>query len=333
MLTYKHSLPEELVVLIVNACDIPTLLALRKTNRVLYGHVHHVLRNDRYQLLLHYVPNPEELWQCLDETCAVVGGMAALHFLLRSPTTLPPILDLYASSLHGERLEQLLEENLDLHLTAIERDADRLGRHVAKASTFTISAGRFITVHTSVSVSAFDPIAISPTTAMINWVSHHAFACAYPTLTLQHRALGPLAKQSDLTLLALYRHLDDLQFCVTSEPASWPEYGERVPPPLAEWRQPCLRQWFVCPSQGRFFGDAGSLLTLFDLLQADLVSMRQHQQPPFGITVAWRMSTSRRPCDGPCTFLDPLVPEGLLTVPALIVDRAFQLRAIYQVSR
>lgn len=224
-------MPEELVIHIVNTCDIPTLLALRKTNRVLYGHVRKVLANDRHQLLQHYVPNPKELWQSLDETCAVVGGLAALHFLLRSPTTLPPTLDLYVSSPHAERLVQLLEENLDLHLTAVERNADRLGRHVAKASTFTVSANRFITVHTSISISSFDPIAISPTTALINWVSHRAFACGYPTLTLQRRALGPLAKRSDFALLALYRHLQDLHFDISSEPASWPKYSERVSPP------------------------------------------------------------------------------------------------------
>ncbi|EIW58453.1 uncharacterized protein TRAVEDRAFT_47609 [Trametes versicolor FP-101664 SS1] len=326
---HPDNFPSELLRHIVQSCGIVALLALRKTNRDLYAHVHDVLRLDRRKLLLHYVPNPELLWESMDETNAVVGGRSALLFLLRTQDGLPATLDIYVSSLHGDRLVQLLEEDLDLHLTSVEETWDRLQRNVAKASTFTVSADRFITVHTSKSISPFDPIAMSPLTALINWVSPHAFACGYPTLTLRRRTLAPPLRRRDWALRAYYRQLDNLQFDIASEPTSWDDYAAKVPqPPNPAWRA-CLRQWFVCPSQGRFFGDAGSVLTMFDLVNANHSYMKQRHQAPYGVTVAWRILTSHRPCDGPCSMLDPIVPESLLTVPVVIVGDAFQLRSMH----
>lgn len=316
----------------MQACGIVTLLALRKTNRELYAHVYDVLRLDRRKLLLHYVPNPEVLWSCMDETHAVVGGRSALVFLLRAQDALPATLDLYVPSLEGDRLVQLLEEEVDLHLTSVEETQDRLQRHVVKASTFTVSAQRFITVHTSRSISALDPIVLSPLTALINWVSPHGFACGYPALTLRRRTLAPPLRRHDWDLRAYYRQVGDLQFKVASDPASWEDYAARVPQPSDPAWGACFRQWFVCPAQGRFFGDAGSVVTVFDLLNANHSSMKQRHQHPYGVTVAWRLIPSRRPCNGPCSMLDPIMPESLLSIPAIIVGDAFQLRCMQDVT-
>lgn len=213
-------LPPEIVHDIADACSLPSLLSLRRTSKWLHAHASEVLQSDRRKLIVHYFPNAEQLWRCLDETHAVVGGLAALLFLLRNPRALPATLDIYVSSLDSDRLEQLMEEDLDLFLTNVEQDTNRLGHHVSRAATFTISATRFITVHTSMSVSALDPIAITPVTALLNWVSPHTFACGYPSLTFQQRCVAAAPTGIHLNLLPLYRILSGLHFELATEPSS-----------------------------------------------------------------------------------------------------------------
>ncbi|KAL1940515.1 hypothetical protein VTO73DRAFT_7950 [Trametes versicolor] len=284
---------------------------------------------DRRKLLQHYLPNPDELWRCLDETHTVVGGIAALLFLLRSASALPSTLDVYVSSLHSDRLEQLLEEDLHLFLSDIEQNTDHLGHLVSRAATFTISATRFITIHTSQSVSSLEPIAITPVTALANWVSPHAFACGYPSLTLRRRCIGAPPTGVHRNLIPIYHALRHLQFEIASEPTHWQEYQARVPLPTTTSLHACLRQLYLCPSQGRFFGDPGSLLTVFDILGADHNIMRERHQLPYGISIAWRLSTTHRSCDGPCSERDPILPENFLTLPTVMIGLDFQFRVMY----
>ena len=51
----------------------------------------------------------------------------------------------------------------------------------------------------------------------------------------------------------------------------------------ADTPYPCLRHWFVCPEQARYFGDEGSLLGFFDWTEEKREQLSAEGQPPFGL--------------------------------------------------
>lgn len=287
--------------------------------------------SDRKKLLQRYVARQDILWRHLDDTRAVVGGFAALGFLLRDHDVCGQTLDLYASASRGRRLEHVLREDPELGLSAVQvqrlhDDYRIIGLHVARTATFTTNNGRFIKLHISSSLSTYDPIAISPTSALMNWVSPHAFACGYPSLTLQRRGLGLLQGGPGSLEESLAANFNAIGFDIRPDPTTWPQYEALVPPSRRSWQYACMRRLYICPHQGRFFGDAGSLLTVFDLLEANHQDMKRHHRPPYDIGVAWRVSIPYLPCDGPCTLYDPLLPEEALTLPAVFIDQGIQMR-------
>lgn len=324
-------MPPELVRQIVAESDMTSLLALRRTCRTFYSHATAVLELDRRHLLLHYVPDAALLWYHLVQSRAVVGGLAALSFILRDSTILPLSLDIYVSALHGEHLEQMVDHEHRLRIDDIQTYDDpynELGPCIDRAVTFQGRNGRFITIHTSISISPLEPIASSPTTALINWVSPYAFACAYPALTLRRRSLGEAPFGPEPLLHSIQRQLRDFGFDIRAEPTAWPDYAHLAPAPRLPGEQSCMREWYVCPCQGRFFGDGGSLVTVFDLFDVDLADLARRRQPPYGHAVAWRLENTHRSCDGTCVFEDPFLPEDLYTVPVAIVGDAFSLRGM-----
>lgn len=327
----RFRLPIEMIRVIVNKCDLATLLALRRTCVALYTKSHEILMSDRQRLLQRYVERQDVLWQHLDDARAVVGGFAALGFMLRDHDACGHTLDIYASSNQGRLLEQVLEEDPDLDLSVVqvqrlEDDYRQIRRHVSRTVTFATKNGCFIKLHISLSLSTYDPIATSLTSALINWVSPHAFACGYPALTLARRGLALLDGDPGSMEDHLAASLRDIGFDVRPDPTTWPQYAAIAPPSRRSWQFACMRMWYVCPHQGRFFGDEGSLLTVFDLLGVNHNDLKRQRRSPYGIGVAWRISIPYMPCDGPCTLYDPLLPEEVLTLPAVFIDQGVELR-------
>lgn len=89
-------------------CDLPSLLALRLTSSYLGKHVHSVLQSDLAALLRHYVDVPDALLGHMSTTGALIGGLAALSFLLRDRSMRPPSLDIFVALQEAEYLEILL---------------------------------------------------------------------------------------------------------------------------------------------------------------------------------------------------------------------------------
>ncbi|KAH9855226.1 hypothetical protein C2E23DRAFT_724964, partial [Lenzites betulinus] len=292
--------------------------------------------SERNNLLEHYVPSSDTLCAHLEETRAVIGGFAALSFLLRDSSMRPPTLEIYVASPHANHLIQLLEDDIEMdldiqHVLNRRSHSASLPCHVRRATTFLTTRGRSITIYTSVSDSALDPIAARQCSALINWISPFIFACAYPTLTFQRRSLArapsktplDISSQSDYT--SLLRH----GFDIRAEPSAWREYERRAYTSQHTWRQPCVRDLFLCPEQGRYFGDPGSLVTMFDLTAMDVDNLRRRREHPYAISVAWRLPSSRRPCASACGTYDPILPEGLRTFPVILVENTLRLRTVY----
>lgn len=315
-------------------CDIPSLLALRLTSRSLRAEVTAILLAEKTNLLRFYVDRADGLWQHLEEAGAVVGGLAALNFLLRAPRSVRySTLDIYVASDRGTTLEERLEADDTLALTNGPVDLwhpdylHETSRQVARTRTYICPNGKLINVHTSQSLSALEPVAASLTSALCNWVSAYAFACGYPELTFNHRALGREILRRDTTVASLYIRLQNYGFDIKPDPWVWPHYTALVPLPLNNCELPCMRAIFLCPSQGRYFGDHGTLINVFDLENCDHQRLRSLHQPPYGIATAWRRWSGRRRCNGPCSENDALLPTGTLTMAVILLSTAIQFRA------
>lgn len=81
-------------------------------------------------------------------------------------------------------------------------------------------------------------------------------------------------------------------------------------------RQPeeCWRQRFICPSQGRFFGDQGSFVDYFDPLQGGEQYCSDNSVAPFGPMVVWRV-ISTFTCEGGCDLYDDAIDAGIPPIP------------------
>ncbi|EIW60985.1 uncharacterized protein TRAVEDRAFT_46218 [Trametes versicolor FP-101664 SS1] len=283
-------LAPEFVRAIMDECDITSILSLRRTSAALHHHATAIFMVDRRKLLLRYTNNPDRLWGHLDETRAVVGGFAALRFMLRIPHVHSDPLDIYVSRMEGARLVQILEEDetLDYDVQAVrdhKDDAVILDRGVARTTTFASPSGGVINVHTSLSISSVDPIAMTGISALINWVSPFAFACGYPMLTLRRLSLGGAPQQADVRVYTLYHQLYLMGFQIASEPSAWPEYAAFVTTQPIYFHHTCLRHHYVCPGQGRFFGDVGSMVTVFDLIHTDHQELKRNHRHPVSLTL------------------------------------------------
>ncbi|OJT07704.1 hypothetical protein TRAPUB_1403 [Trametes pubescens] len=329
-------MPPEVIATVADFCDLQSVLNLRLTSSELGEHAENVLDADRRAMLRHFVTDAEILWEHFENYGAVVGGLAALSFVLRDASMLPDSLDVFVTMDQAEFLEQMLDEDpdLDLRLTGtVDRGPSQdfiTPRHTSRVATFLCPNGRLLKLCTLSTQSVLDPIVVAPTTALMNWVSPHAFGCAYPTLTLKRRALSGSISAYAPGVAALYLVLKTHGFERMRSPWCWPEYAALVPPSKRTWFKPCLSALFLCPQQGRFFGDEGSLINVFDLQSTNHDELRTLHQPPYGVSVGWRLwFGGQRGCDGHCKVRDPLLPEGVVTVAAVMVTRRIQFRATF----
>ncbi|KAL1942586.1 hypothetical protein VTO73DRAFT_6188 [Trametes versicolor] len=304
------SIPPELVVEIADMCDLPSLLALRLTSSYLGKHVHSVLQSDLAALLRHYVDVPDALLGHMSTTGALIGGLAALSFLLRDRSMRPPSLDIFVALQEAEYLEILLGRDVTRGMqlvSTVDYDAlnpDNTPPQTSRVVTYLCVSGRLLTIHKSTSPSALDPIALSPTTALINWVSPHAFGCGYPELSLNRRAIASPGPPAYPANGAVFVHLDNHGFDTQLSPWFWSRYEELVMPSDRRCYRPCLRRLYMCPGQGRYFGDAGTLLNVFDLHGTDHAVMRSKRQLPYGVSLVWRLPFGGGPCDCCCGRID-----------------------------
>ena len=85
-------------------------------------------------------------------------------------------------------------------------------------------------------------------------------------------------------------------------------------PGLAE---ECWRHLFICPSQGRYFGDRGSFVEFFDPLNGDETLCADNGVAPFGPMVVWRVLSSFDCAEG-CDIYDDVLEDRITSIPVLI---------------
>ncbi len=309
--------------------DMRSLMRWRRTCKTHYEVAVRTIDQELGAMVEVYVPSRTFFMAVLHECRAVIGGEAALAFFLRDPTVLSRQLDVYAGSQDGPALVTALTDSWGQfrftqesyrgrnHHLAVRTDIRR-DVHLRCKQT-----GLEIIIHIANTRCALSPITRTWATALCNYVGVGRAGCGYPSLTLERRSL--LARlpshhfgESDVEE-RLLRPNAGFQFARTA--AMWPEYVRRGQLPVVAtgaWRSPCLREAFLCPYQGRYFGDRGSLVDVFDVLGVVSPMLDCTYLPPYGIGCVWRMQTGML-CDGPCSGQDDYLPPEVTSCVAIIV--------------
>ena len=315
----SYSVNDDICLAIIQEMDLPTLVAWRAACRTTYLQSVRILKAELHGAVGVFVPCTHGLLRVLTECGAIIGGEFALSLLLRGDSFSPGRMDIFVNNSTFNLLMDRMR-----HSSAIAAHVDWTGsfsmtpayahtRDISRRETFKTSRGRIIHVYEAFGVSPCSVLARSWCTALMNFVGEFSFGCAYPRLTFSKHALvsdlrvSTLADEEYVTMARLIEAGYDL----VHEPTQLPAYIHRaIPdPPMGTFR--CLAELFICPDQGRHFGDRGAMVVFFDPLRGDSRNARVLAVAPFGVMAAWRMWSSQS-CDGNCAQQGGVVPRGMI---------------------
>ena len=328
----------------VDAMDIVSLTAWRLTCIANYHQACASLRRYLMMLLRIFVPCPQFLAHVITDSHAVFGGELALAFILRDAAYLPTHLEIYVGHSEFEAVcdDPSIRATIEDHMYTNNAVFDALHQLVSCTLTIRTILGKTIYIHRSFMTSASAPVTRASCTALSNFVTPYSFGCSHPRLMLKRLALFA---DVDFPYLPAVQHAirDSLlkhNFSLAVSPSAWPDYRRCSQYPLPRtsvdlspapdrsaldefgWKgaggivQECWRHQYICPSQGRFFGDRGSLVDFFDPLAGDETRCEANGVAPFGPMVVWRLVSSFE-CDDGCDF-DDILEEGVTCIPVLI---------------
>ncbi|KAI0706468.1 hypothetical protein C8Q76DRAFT_630272 [Earliella scabrosa] len=285
------------------------------------------LRRSLYRMLEKYIPCPRELLRVFTDCHAVIGGLFALAYILRDRSLCPSTLDVYTDSAWFQPVLEYLSYSPFLspyvYFDGVTVPPGPFKRHrnIRRRAYFITDSGKRLCVNESRVAGACSPIGSSWTTALMNFVTASTIACAYPHLILARKsfvsdlALESMEPSDYEDLITMVQH----NFTFTVDPSEWPDCSAKGGADgLVEYVIPCHRRLFLCPGQGRYFGDRGSLFVFIDPL-CDSYSTAYHQRrPPYGYMIAWRLWTSFA-CEDACIERDEILPAGIITMPIMLV--------------
>lgn len=310
--------------------DIRSICQWRATCRKNYEYASSSLRRTLTTRIRPFIPHPHQLVEAVTKYGAVFGGELALSFFLRNELYRPSHLEIFASNYQYNQLcETILDDpqvqaGMENHTFLTSTLFCALRRLVAESLVIHLINGKSIYVHQSYTSSPCAPISRSPCTALSNFVNGYAFGCSHPELTLGRRAL-----LADRELLYLSLHdtqsMDRLlahRFSLAVSPTAWPDYRRDINEGTLRTAEECWRERYICPNQGRYFGDKGSFVGFFDPLAGDEERCIKENIPPFGQMVIWHLMTSFQ-CDDGCEDVDEVLEPGVSSVPVLFSKDAF----------
>ncbi|KAI0745901.1 hypothetical protein C8Q76DRAFT_605437 [Earliella scabrosa] len=318
---------DDLLAHMSRSMDLVSLLHWRATCRVAYDGVVKDLGESLRKILLPIIPCASEFLRTLTKCGGVLGGEAALSFFLRDPCFevsqieifvtdhgFPILIDFFSSS-------PFLAQRATLESITTPSAAFISQREIARYATIYTADGGIIIINESVTMSPCSPIARSWTSALINYVSPHSFGCAYPPLTFNRRTVVSDMSLENLTNQDVWTmaEMTSYGFSFALDPSRWPEYRHPRSKFVSPGIFPCMRKRFLCPDQGRYFGDRGSLVDFFRPLSDGPTFLKERRLPPYGPMATWRLWITRV-CDSGCARDDPLLDAGLISILTLIVD-------------
>ncbi|KAI1782228.1 hypothetical protein LXA43DRAFT_906401, partial [Ganoderma leucocontextum] len=332
-------LPLDVLLMVAMALDMLSLLRLCAVSKPFHAFIHGHLAACRDALVAHYVPEPHLFLSCMRDFYVIIGGMAALSFTVHDSSLRPPWLDVYVTTRHWDLFEADLGKFLKLE-QVYHNDRRAYGVNTPYYM-YRTALGRLLRVFVSDSLSPLHALIRSaPTTALFNYVGPDSFGVAYPWMTLRRRGLAPGWRRGRGYLDHWQRwHLTVLLskgFVFRKHAASFDDV--RLPIPFADvdrWPMDentlapiCLRDQFLCTSQGRVMGDRGTIIVLFDTYPDAHKDLRRKHQLPYGFTTAWRFPGAVFDCGGDCLHEDDILPlnvnlaDAILgTLPVLLASR------------
>lgn len=308
--------------------DIKSLCLWRATCRQNYLQGTAALRRFLTKLLNPFVHSPSHFVRLVSEHDALFGGEAALAFILRDSTYLPTDIEIYIGQGRFAELSAAVLEYLSairIHSTSetIHPELYALRRLISKTLHIRLTNDRTIHLHCSFTSSAVAGIARSVNTGLSNYVSGQGFGCSHPMLTLRRRALYSDVVLEAKTILdvKIMENMASRGFHFAATPSVWPEYVVCPDNHGAQSLMQCWRSLYMCPSQGRYFGDYGSFVNYFDPLAGDAETCVSQSLPPYGPMLAWRLMTTF-PCSDDCDEYDDLLGDGATSLPILVVQNS-----------
>lgn len=303
-----------------------SLLAWRATCRANFIMVNDELRLSLEALAARFFPNPTTFLEMLVPWSGLVVGEAALSHVLRDPSICKTSLEIAIGNLYFhpflDSLSRLLPYGtvLDTRVVKPTPHGFSFHRHINRVAEYRLMSGLFVIVYESCTPSACDVVSRYWTTALMNFVTARTLGCAYPRLTLNNLTLICDARSSSMDWAdhAMARTLVRLGFQTDTHSLNWPLYawGPDSSPPTVEG---CGRDLYVCPYQGRFFGDGGSLVVFQDGFRVDFKELQELSVAPYGPMVTWRLPSSGL-CEGRCSIKDKVLPSYVVSMLSMFVD-------------
>ncbi|KAI0705719.1 hypothetical protein C8Q76DRAFT_697124 [Earliella scabrosa] len=183
---------------LVEYLDLAALVSLRNTCHRMYALAASATRASVEVMLSGMVGDGPQFLDAMFSHRAVIGGEAALTFLLEDRLRPPPRLQLFAPwswyPPYIDRVHDLLSPHI-VRVTTIA-GLSSAERATEECTVFTLNNTRAIVVWRSSTISALSLIASAPCSALMNFVTAESFGCGYPALTYRRHAL--LADESTL---------------------------------------------------------------------------------------------------------------------------------------
>ncbi|KAI0709392.1 hypothetical protein C8Q76DRAFT_799403 [Earliella scabrosa] len=316
--------------IIADELDLVSLLHWRAVCKDNYQEATASLHRTLNATLRPFFTSSSTFLRLLSRSKAVVTGIVALAFLLRDTSIFHGTLEVHAASFWYARL---VDELSNTESTAL--DIDRivkpeiqrrycLDRDIAEETVFHLRNGTIVVVQKTSMVSPCSAISRSPSTALMCFLTEHTFGCAYPRLTFDRRSLLADVRLNNLssTDRSAFNALLQAKFSFAVSPTAWPEYRVTDAEPARSNTHLCLRRQYLCPQQGRYFGDPGSFVDFHDPLDFAHNAARTQSIPPFGPMVAWRLLNSFECAEG-CDGRDPVLHEWLISTPIVFLPNPF----------
>lgn len=307
--------------------SMASLLAWRRTCRDVHLLATKEVRHTLHILLARFTPNPMIFLKFLTRWGALVVGEAALSHVLHDPTLCDKNLELAVSNLVFEPFVRRLQELIPFGthvLNSMDKPAPPsfpFLRHITRIAEFHLVTGKVIHVYESATPSACDVVSGAWTTALMNFVTASSFGCAYPRLTLNYQAILCDGRKEAMRWLDSTTHalLSSKGFDFRAYSPAWATFCTGPYSLSSPSIGGCGKLLHVCPAQGRYFGDPGSLVIFFDEFFVDLDTLRDMSIAPYGLMSAWRIPT-KGTCEGRCAEDETVVPAFVISMPIQFME-------------
>ncbi|PIL26238.1 hypothetical protein GSI_11993 [Ganoderma sinense ZZ0214-1] len=281
-----------------------SLLAWRRTCRDTYLLATKELRRSLLVLLARFFPDPVDFLRALTRWGGMIVGEAALSQVLHDPSVCTNTLEIAVGITSFQHFLHVLTRIIPFGTHTVNEmnkpapPSFPTLRRIARIAEFQLASGLIVQVYQSYTSSACDVVCGAWTTALMNFVTQSSFGCAYPRLTLNYRGISCDGRMQSRRWFdrTTDERLRSKGFELAPYTAAWASFSTG---PYSSSLRPtptrgCGKILHICPFQGRYFGDPGSLIVFFDGFFVDLHGLRQSRVAPYGTMTAWRIPTQQR---------------------------------------